>query len=123
MPTMQTTDDLRAEWAERGDELTAAHIQAHPGSRPPGWWSFSAPEPRRRRIGTMQLRNGIDPDAQVHALGSTGPKARFDRANYEFVAATDAVHPFDNPERRKHVERASKRPEAHTNFAADAYSL
>lgn len=32
------------EWWERvGDDITAEWTQAHPGTRPAGWWEFSAP--------------------------------------------------------------------------------
>jgi hypothetical protein len=34
------------EWAEWGAELIAEHIAEQPGTRPHGWWAFSAPAPR-----------------------------------------------------------------------------
>lgn len=122
-PTMPTVDHLRAEWSERGDELTREHIHAQPGSRPRGWWLFDAPEPRRPRIGTMRLKPGIDGDATVPSRAGYGPQAKYHLENYEFITESDAVHPFDSEERRKHVERIAERPDAHPDFAAEAYSL
>jgi hypothetical protein len=38
---------VQALWAEFGDQITARHAASHPFARPPNWWRFSAPEPRR----------------------------------------------------------------------------
>jgi hypothetical protein len=34
-------------WSLFGEEATAAHARARPGSRPPLWWRHSAPEGER----------------------------------------------------------------------------
>lgn len=40
-------DGLAAAWEELHEELLAAHIAEHPGTRPWAWWAFDAPESRR----------------------------------------------------------------------------
>jgi hypothetical protein len=40
-------DALEPAWREHGEAITDAWIAARPGSRPAGWWRYSAPEPRR----------------------------------------------------------------------------
>lgn len=40
------SSDRAAAWQEYGEEITAAWVLAHPGSRPWGWWQFVATEPR-----------------------------------------------------------------------------
>ena len=45
------TAGLRALWHAVKDEILAAWIAAHPGSRPHAWWAFCSPEPERRRLG------------------------------------------------------------------------
>jgi hypothetical protein len=41
-------DDLAAAWDMLAEELLAEHIAERPGSRPWGWWRWSAPSPRRQ---------------------------------------------------------------------------
>jgi hypothetical protein len=43
-----TSDDLAALWREFADDIVKEHIATSPGTRPERWWSYSAPEPRRR---------------------------------------------------------------------------
>lgn len=49
-------------WLLRCDELLAAWVRGHPGTRPPVWWATSAPEARRQLGGrgtllTQKIRN------------------------------------------------------------------
>lgn len=54
-------DILRAAWSEVGGEILAEWIAENPGTRPAGWWSFSAPERRRRINGAHPLDNPARP--------------------------------------------------------------
>lgn len=38
---------LREAWEFGRDQLLEEWVRDRPGTRPPGWWRFSAPEPRR----------------------------------------------------------------------------
>ena len=51
-----------------------------------------------------------------------GSKAKYRSENYELIE-DDAPHPFDSPERQKHIERIAARPDAHADFKAEAYQL
>jgi hypothetical protein len=42
-----TEEDLPELWERFGEEILADHIAQHPGSRPWGWWRWSAPEAPR----------------------------------------------------------------------------
>lgn len=44
----QTADDLAELWAEHGAAVINDHVGDAPGTRPVRWWTYSAPEPRRR---------------------------------------------------------------------------
>ena len=39
---------LEQVWREHADEVIAHHIRRNPGTRPPLWWKYDAPEPRQR---------------------------------------------------------------------------
>ena len=43
---------MQAVWEQFKNEIMAAWIREHPGSRPWAWWEIDAPEPRRRVGGT-----------------------------------------------------------------------
>lgn len=47
-PFLLYDTDLRSTWGRVRDRLLAEWAAAHPGTRPDGWWTFDAPEPRRR---------------------------------------------------------------------------
>jgi len=38
---------LERAWREYGDEILAAWVIDHPGTRPDGWWQFDSPENRQ----------------------------------------------------------------------------
>ncbi|RDD61456.1 hypothetical protein DRB17_13355 [Ferruginivarius sediminum] len=48
-------------WERLRDDILAAHIRDHPGTRPHGWWRFDAPEPRRQVGGTGQPSDALLP--------------------------------------------------------------
>ena len=54
-------DRLPALWREHAAQILPAWIEAKPGTRPSCWWTFDAPEPRRR------LGGAVDPLAEVSA--------------------------------------------------------
>ena len=43
-----TDDDARSAWEAGRDNILATWTIERPGTRPPGWWRFDAPERRRR---------------------------------------------------------------------------
>lgn len=55
-------DQLREAWGQIGGEITAAHIEENPGTRPRHWWAYDAPEPRRLIGGYLHPGSGY----QVH---------------------------------------------------------
>jgi len=42
----ETNDDLATLWAANRDWVVAQHAIENPGTRPPLWWKYTAPEPR-----------------------------------------------------------------------------
>lgn len=83
---------LREVWNELRDELVAAHIEQHPGTRPRRWWEFDAREPRQRVGGTG------DPISEVLAYATSwdgsGIPARW--FTEEYAECYD--HPLENHE-------------------------
>lgn len=49
-----TPADLEAGYIEYREQILADHIERKPGTRPPSWWKFDAPE-GRRKIGQRPL--------------------------------------------------------------------
>lgn len=51
----QYFEDLAAVWREHAGRILAEHVKEAPGTRPARWWTYDAPEPRKRLggIGTM----------------------------------------------------------------------
>lgn len=52
-----------AAWHEHGEEITAAWLLEHPGTRPWAWWAFDATEPRRCVVGAELLAPAGAPTA------------------------------------------------------------
>lgn len=94
-------DAMREAWEALRDELLQEWIAEKPGSRPWAWWTFDAPE-RRRRIGTWRVRDGAAKDPITRQFADT---------DYELVE-DGKPHPFDIPERQAYVrDWAAEYPE------------
>ena len=70
-PTPQAV--LREGWEVIGAALTDLYSQTYPAHRPVGWWTFSAPQARRRMHGgvepdTWNMSPYDDPDSNVALL-------------------------------------------------------
>lgn len=73
-----SSEEERAElWRELGEEVVREHIAGHPGTRPVRWWTYDAPEPRRRlggvgtpcheRLANLLILNRGIPDDWISA--------------------------------------------------------
>jgi hypothetical protein len=56
-------------WETWRDDLLAAWVAAHPGSRPHAWWQVDAPGPRERRGGTGTPAHEVLAYAPVYDCG------------------------------------------------------
>ena len=77
---LKTADEnlsgLREDWAAVGAAIVAAHIEAAPGTRPHGWWLFSAPrwtgpyQGRVAGINPARLRAMAEPRQRLGGVGT-----------------------------------------------------
>lgn len=70
-----TAEDLREAWARLGEELTAEHVEKHPGTRPWGWWRFTdgallLPHvwPLHIQHGAVRTRDRLKPGVLIQRL-------------------------------------------------------
>jgi len=92
-------------WARYGAEVVRAWIDKRPGSRPPLWRRYSAPEPQRRRVGgigtaahectacVLRLHRGLPVDWLTPDLAKTiGAKAASVRADKPPLFESEAAY-------------------------------
>jgi hypothetical protein len=55
----QSAEALAVLWTTLRDEVIAEHVAEYPGTRPIRWWTYDAPEPRRRIGGIGEQMGGL----------------------------------------------------------------
>lgn len=56
-PAFEDEDDRRKLWKTFRETIMGEWVRERPGSRPDGWWSFEASEPRRLLSGRLEPLN------------------------------------------------------------------